>query len=139
MVTKSSITKRAKKKVTKTKKKKQHITLQDLLRGGPNSPAFHSTPECTLSASNAASTAKRVKKTPRENAKKCIGKVRIGQDGKFVYIAMVKRQKNPKYKTSSTPSTGTHIVAKWEKLYDSRTNKPLEVSNLSNKNKLKIL
>lgn len=103
--------------------KKKHLTIQAL----PKS-AFFPSVRCTRSVGT--STSKRLRKTPRTEAKKCIGSVRVGQDGKYVYIATARRQHNPRYKTSSTRAVGSHITAKWQKIYDARTGKPLKVSDL---------
>lgn len=105
------------------KAKKQHISIQALPKR-----AFQASPRCLRSVGT--TTAKRLRKTPRTDAKKCLGTVRVGQDGKYVYIAIAKRQRNPRYKSSRTPSLGTHITAKWEKVYDKRTGKPLKVADL---------
>lgn len=108
---------------TKTKTKKKHVIFQAL-----PSRAFRPSPRCAASAGT--STAKRLRKTPRTDAKKCLGSVRIGQDGKYVYIATVKPTRNPKYATSRTRSGGSHLTARWEKLYDARTKKPIKVDDL---------
>lgn len=105
------------------KAKKKHVSIQALPR-----TAFRSSPRCLRSTGT--STSKRLRKTPRTDAKKCLGTVRVGQDGKYLYIALPHRQKNPRYKTSKTPALGTHLTARWEKVYDKRTGKPLKVSDL---------
>ena len=111
-------------KTVKVKKpKKKHITIQAL----PKS-AFRTTPRCVRSIGT--STSKRLRKTPRTDAKKCLGTVRVGQDGKYIYISLPHRQRNPHYKTSRTPSIGSHLTARWEKVYNKRTGKPLKVSDL---------
>lgn len=115
--------KSAPKRTSSSRKKKQHITLQSL------SPrAFRSTPLCSRSIGT--TTAKKLRKTPRTDAKKCLGTVRLGQDGKYLYIAIAHRQRNPKYSSSTTPTGGTHVTARWEKVYNGRTGKPLKVSDL---------
>lgn len=113
------------KKPTKPRRKsaKRHVEFQAL---GPL--AFRTTAACTRSAGTTA--AKRLRKTPRTDAKKCLGTVRIGQDGKYLYIAVVKRQKNPKFQTSRASGIGSHLTAKWEKVYNKRTGKPIKVSDL---------
>lgn len=112
------------KKPKKPKKAaKRHITMQILPRS-----AFRTTPRCLKSAGT--STAKRLRKTPRTDAKKCLGTARVGQDGKYLYIAVPHRQRNPKFATSRTSGVGSHITARWEKLYDQRTGKPMKVEDL---------
>lgn len=112
-------------KTPKTHKaKKKHISIQML---PPR--AFHPSPVCMRSVGT--TTTKRLRKTPRTDAKKCLGSVRVGQDGKYVYIAVVTRQKNPRFSTSRGVSgVGSHITARWEKVYDQRTGKPLKVADL---------
>ena len=102
---------------------KRRITLQMLPK-----TAFRTTPACAKSVGT--STAKRLRKTPRTDAKKCLGTVRMGQDGKYLYIAVPHRQRNPRYKTSRTSGVGSHITARWEKLYNQRTGKPIKVDDL---------
>ena len=105
------------------KPKKKHISLQML---PPR--AFHPTLMCMRSVGTSAT--KRLRKTPGTNAKKCLGSVHIGQDGKFVYIAVATRQKNPRYTSSKVSGIGSHITARWEKVYSQKTGKPLKVADL---------
>lgn len=89
--------------------------------------AFRSSPVCIRSVGT--TTAKRLRKTPRTDAKKCLGSVHVGQDGKYLYIATPKRQRNPRYATSRTSGVGTHLAARWEKVFNARTGKAVKVDD----------
>jgi hypothetical protein len=99
---------------------------------------FRVTSVCKLSALHSPSTSKKLRKTPREDPKKCLGTVRLGQDEKFVYIALPHRKRNPKY-SRMAPSTGSHVEAHWVKLYDLRTKKPVKATELPSRVNLALL
>ena len=114
------------KKPKTTAAAKKHVFIQSLPKR-----VFTSTTACRLPSSNASSTAKRTRHTPRGDASKCIGSVRLGQDGKSLYIATPKRKRDAHYKGSPTSGRGTHIVALWKKIYNARTGKPFKVDELA--------
>lgn len=67
-------------------------------------------------------------KTPAEDAKGCLGLIRLGLDNTHLYIATMQRKKDPKIKGSTAiTGVGYHPVFKWSKLYDSQTKKPYKV------------
>jgi hypothetical protein len=96
-----------------------------------HSPArrFKATAACKLSALKSSTTSKKLRKTPKEDAKKCLGSVRLGQDETFVYIALPHHKHNPKYSRTAFP-TGSHVEAHWVKLYDTRTGKAVKAKDL---------
>jgi len=104
------------------KKKKPHVVIQRIPKRlfGPN-------PRCVSNGSASS----RLKKTPHEDPEKCLGSVRLGGDGKYLYIARRLKKKNPHIKYSSVPTgIGYHIGFKWEKIYDARTGKAFKASDL---------
>lgn len=114
-------------------KRKPKMTIQDVYaRYGRN--AFG--PSATCVVKGTASVSKRLKKTPSENAKHCVHKVRLGQDGSHLYFAQKTWKKNPKIPYSTTPTgQGMHLAFKWMKLYNKRTQKPYNVSKAPDKYK----
>lgn len=83
------------------------------------------------SNNSGSSTSKRLRKTPRTAAASCLGLVRVGQDGKTLYIARPHTQRNPRYKGSSTSTgRGYHIIYRWDKVYDQKTGKLVKVKDL---------
>lgn len=117
---------RMKKTDTVTKKKKSTKAFLQLLPRWSLKPAAR----CRPSASTSGSTAKRLRKTPRSNAKTCRGLTRVGQNGTHLYVARPHRQRNPRYASSTTRSAGSHLTFRWDKVYDTRTKKPVKVSAL---------
>ena len=118
---------KARRKTAKTpgKKKKKKYTVQDVY--ARFSRAFGPNPRCVV---DDTSTAHRLRKTPKGDPERCLGSVRLGQDGMHLYIAEKTWKKNPKIKYSTTPTgTGYHLAFKWTKLYDKRTKKPFKLSD----------
>lgn len=103
----------------------KHIMLQMLAPA-----AFRTTRVCAQSIAAHSSTSKKLAKSPRAQAKRCLGSVRVGQDGTHLYIARPSRQRNPHYRGSTTRATGSHVTARWEKVYNGRTKKPVKVKDL---------
>ena len=92
--------------------------------------AFAPSARCIPRSSSARA---RTRKTPRADAKDCVGKVRIGQNSTYMYFARPHAQHNPTFRTSPRIATaqGAHRVAKWDKVYDARTGKALKVKDVS--------
>lgn len=113
---------------TKMKKpRKKKVFVQELF--AKLRRAFGPNPRCKV---DDASTAARLRKTPRGDPERCMGSVRLGQDGSHLYYAQKVWKKNPKIKYSTTPTgQGYHLAFKWTKLYNTRTKKPFKVSDSS--------
>ena len=108
--------------MTVAKAKKPRITIQMIPRR-----MFAVNPRCKPTASGSKKTGK----TPLEKPKDCVGSVRLGQDGKHLYIARRVKKHNPTIKYSSVPTgRGFHIGFKWQLVYDARTGKAFRVSDL---------
>jgi hypothetical protein len=109
------------------KKKKVHPTVQSVYAKFRR--AFGPNPRCVP---DEATTSVRLRKTPRGDAEKCLGSVRLGQNGTHLYMAQRTMKKNPRIKFSTTPTgRGYHLAFKWTKLYDDRTKKAFKVLSAS--------
>lgn len=69
-----------------------------------------------------------MRKTPRGDPEKCVGSVRVGQNGTHLYLAQKYVKKNPRIKYSTAPTgRGAHLAWKWTTVYDARTKKAFKV------------
>ena len=78
---------------TKKSKKSMKIYIQNLKPSHFRIPAV-----CLTVDDSTGSRQSRSSKTPREKASRCIGRVRIGKNGKNLYQSVRTRVKNPHYK-----------------------------------------
>lgn len=109
----------------KKKKKSTRLTVQEVSQRYP--AAFRVSARCKADDTSASA---RVRKTPAGDPQRCLGLVRLGRDGKHLYIATQKWKKNPKIKYSTSPTgAGYHLAFSWKKLYNARTKKPFDVKN----------
>jgi hypothetical protein len=68
-----------------------------------------------------------IRSTPRESATRCLGRVRLGENGDRLYFAVRVRVKNPHYKgTGSVTGAGYHYAERWKVVYDKRTGKAFD-------------
>lgn len=112
------------------RKKAVRVTIQAALK---QLARFKPSPRCTPRLGG--SKTKTTRATPASNARNCLGLVRKGQRapaGKSwnktaVYIAMPHRQRNASYASSGgrRASGSSHVAARWNKLYDQMTRKPV--------------
>jgi len=82
---------------------------------------------CTKVNEKQSSLRYRISKTPREDARFCLGRARIGGDPKILYFAVAQLQRNPHFKgTGYATGGGMHLRYLWKKVYDKRTEKPFK-------------
>jgi len=87
---------------------------------------FKAGPICK-SIDNKRSGKRTIRSTPRESATRCLGRVRVGENGDRLYYAMRVRVKNPHYKgTGSVTGSGYHYAERWRVVYDKRTGKAFD-------------
>jgi hypothetical protein len=89
--------------------------------------AFYPKRRCLYSQFHDETTTERIRKTPRAKASQCVGSIRLGQDGKTLYISVLKLVKNPHYKRSTGTGFGMHWTAHWRKVYDRVKGKTVRV------------
>jgi len=68
-----------------------------------------------------------IRRTPRESATRCLGRVRLGEDGAKLYFATAIRVKNPHYRgTGTVTGAGYHYSTRWKVVHDKRTGKAFD-------------
>ena len=102
---------------------KRKIYYQDLIK----KPFFFKASAFCKSVDDTRAGRKQVRKTPREGAARCLGHVRLGEDGSRLYLATRVRVKNPHYRgTGSVTGSGYHYGTRWRVVYDRRTDKAFD-------------
>lgn len=120
MPTKGKVIKRKPGPKRKSKPKKK-IYYQDLKRF-----QFHAGPMCK-SVDNKRTGRRMIRQTPRESAERCLGRVRLGEDGSKLYIATTILVKNPHYRgTGTVTGAGYHYSTRWRVVYDKTTGKAFD-------------